>query len=54
MATPPTSSAHADPDKLGQRTFTRQRKGFDPAEVRAHLAKMSDEIRRLQAHEAEL
>ena len=54
MATPPTSSEHVDPDELRQRSFTRNRKGFDPAEVRAHLAKMSDEIRRLQAHESEL
>lgn len=54
MATPPTSSDQLDPDELGQRSFTRNRKGFDPAEVRAHLAKLSDEIRRLQAHESEL
>ena len=54
MSTPPRSSDALDPDEAGRREFTRQRKGFDPLEVRAHLLKMAGELRRLQASEFEL
>jgi len=54
MATLPTSSDRTDPDELGQRDFTRNRKGFDPAEVRAHVGKLADEIRRLRSVEQSL
>ncbi|MFN8050471.1 MAG: DivIVA domain-containing protein [Acidimicrobiales bacterium] len=43
-----------DPGEAANREFTRVRKGFDPAEVRALLVKLTDEVRRLRAREEEL
>ncbi len=54
MATSSRSGGTVDADELGRREFTRNRKGWDPVEVRAHLLSMADEIKRLQTSEAGL
>ncbi len=44
--TPPTaSSARLRPDEVTRRSFTRNRRGFDPAEVVAYLEELSAELR---------
>lgn len=43
-----------DPDEAAKREFARARKGYDPTEVRVHLTRLADEIRRLRAVEADL
>jgi len=43
-----------DPDDAASREFSKARKGFDPTEVRVHLTKLTEEIKRLRATEAEL
>jgi cell division septum initiation protein DivIVA len=48
-----TSIQDADPDDLGRREFTKQRKGWDPVEVRAHLLNLAAEIKRLRTLEDE-
>src|ERR1700749_206239 len=54
MSSAPRSGGTVDADELGRREFTRNRKGWDPVEVRAHLLSMADEIKRLQTAEAGL
>jgi len=43
-----------DPDDAASREFSKARKGFDPTEVRVHLTKLTEEIKRLRATEADL
>lgn len=43
-----------DPGEAATREFSRARKGYNPTEVRVHITRLTDEIRRLRGQEAAL
>ncbi len=45
---------HIDPGEAATREFSRARKGYDPTEVRVHITRLTDEIRRLRGVETAL
>ena len=55
MPDPPSaSSSRMNPDDVARRTFNRNRRGFDPAEVTAFLEELSAELARFGTREEEL
>jgi DivIVA domain-containing protein len=51
---PSSSSSRMRPEEVARRTFTRNRRGFDPEEVQAFLGQLAQELAALQAREEEL
>ena len=43
-----------DPGEAATREFSRARKGYNPTEVRVHITRLTDEIRRLRGQESAL